>query len=102
MKKLNVKSRTTITTWIQAGKLPEPMKIGKNLYWYTTIIAPYIDDILSECSIDNVLSIIPINSRKTLLNLVKKGEFPKPSMRGNRYYWKQNEIYGWLKNKDAA
>jgi prophage regulatory protein len=48
--------------------------------------------------LDQVLSAIPL-SRTTILNMVKRGEFPKPIKIGRVCFWIENEVKAFLWQK---
>ena len=50
--------------------------------------------------LDQVLVAIPL-SRTTFLNMVKRGEFPKPIKIGRVCFWIENEVQTFLRLKAA-
>jgi prophage regulatory protein len=50
--------------------------------------------------LDQVLVAMPL-SRTTFINMVKRGEFPKPIKIGRVCFWIENEVQAYLRKKAA-
>jgi prophage regulatory protein len=50
--------------------------------------------------LDQVLAAMPL-SRTTFINMVKRGEFPKPIKIGRVCFWIENEVQAFLRQKAA-
>jgi prophage regulatory protein len=50
--------------------------------------------------LDQVLVAMPL-SRTTFINMVKRGEFPKPIKIGRVCFWIENEVQAFLRQKAA-
>lgn len=50
--------------------------------------------------LDQVLVAMPL-SRTTFINMVKRGEFPKPIKIGRVCFWIENEVQAFLRRKAA-
>ena len=50
--------------------------------------------------LDHVLEAMPL-SRTTFINMVKRGEFPKPIKIGRVCFWIENEVQAYLRQKAA-
>lgn len=48
--------------------------------------------------LDHVLEAMPL-SRTTLINMVKRGEFPKPIKIGRVCFWIENEVQAFIRQK---